>query len=245
MTEGILLASSDSGEVVDMIKGLFSYTVFGQEVWITTSHVCILLVLLVLVIFSICANRKLKHATEVPDTFQNIIELIVDLLDGIVKGSMGEHATVFANWICTIFVFILVSNLSGLVGLRPPTADYGTTLALALITFVCIHFVKVKHQSAKAIWVDKCSPLPPWLPLWMPINIISDLAVPVSMSLRLFANVLSGTIIMGLVYGLLGKFALIWPAVLHVYFDIFSGCIQTYVFCMLTMTYITQSYGDE
>lgn len=242
MTEGILMASSDT---VDMIKGLFSYTVFGQEVWITTSHVCILIVMLALVIFSLVAGRKLKHATEVPDDFQNVIELIVEMLDKMVEGSMGKHATVFANWICTIFLFILVSNLSGLVGLRPPTADYGTTLALALITFVCIHFVKVKHQSPKAIWIDKCSPLPPWLPLWMPINVISDIAVPISMSLRLFANVLSGTIIMGLVYGLLGKFALIWPAALHVYFDIFSGAIQTYVFCMLTMTYITQSYGDE
>ena len=65
------------------------------------------------------------------------------------------------------------------------------------------------------------------------------------MSLRVFANVLSGTIIMGLVYGLLSKVAIAWPAVLHVYFDLFSGAIQTYVFCMLTMTYITQAYGDS
>ena len=242
MTEGILLASSDT---VDMIKGLYSYTVFGQEVWITTSHVCIAIVMLLMIVFALFANHKLRHATEVPDTFQNIIELIVSLLDGVVEGSMGKHAPVFVNWISTIFIFILMSNISGLVGLRPPTADYGTTLALALITFVIIHFVKVKHQSAKAIWVDKCSPLPPWCPLWMPINIISDIAVPISMSLRLFANVLSGTIIMGLVYGLLGKFALIWPAALHVYFDLFSGAIQTFVFCMLSMTYIAQSYGDE
>ena len=155
MTEGILLASSDT---VDMIKGLYKYEVFGQEVWITTSHVCILIVWLSLVIFSLIANHKLKHATEVPDTFQSILELIVSLLDGMVEGSMGKHAPVFANWICTIFCFILVSNLSGLVGLRPPTADYGTTLALALITFVCIHVVKIRHQSAKDIWIDKCSP---------------------------------------------------------------------------------------
>ncbi|MCR4695455.1 MAG: F0F1 ATP synthase subunit A [Pseudobutyrivibrio sp.] len=242
MTVGILLASDG---VVDMIKGLHSYEVFGQTVWITTSHVCIAIVWLSLVIFSIIANKRLKHATEVPDGFQNVLELMVSLLDGIVEGSMGKHAKVFGNWICTIFCFILVSNLSGLVGLRPPTADYGTTLALALITFVCIHVVKVRHSTAKEIWIDKCSPMPPWLPLWMPINIISDIAVPISMSLRLFANVLSGTIIMGLVYGLLGKFAIVWPAALHVYFDIFSGAIQTYVFCMLTMTYINSSYGDN
>ena len=90
-----------------------------------------------------------------------------------------------------------------------------------------------------------CSPLPAWLPIWLPINIISEIAVPISLSLRLFANVLSGTIMMALVYGLLRWFALIWRVALHVYFDLFSGAIQTYVFCMWTMTYITNAYGDS
>ena len=76
-----------------------------------------------------------------------------------------------------------------------------------------------------------------------PINLISEIAVPISLSLRLFANVLSGTVMMALVYGLLGWIATIWPAVLHVYFDSFSGAIQTYVFCMLTMTYISNARG--
>ena len=90
-----------------------------------------------------------------------------------------------------------------------------------------------------------CSPFPPWLPIWMPINLISEIAVPISLSLRLFANALSGTVIMALVYGLLRIIALAWPSVLHVYFDLFSGAIQTYVFCMLTMTYVTQACDTE
>ena len=104
-----------------------------------------------------------------------------------------------------------------------------------------IHFNTIKYHNAKELWIDKCSPLPPWCPIWLPINLISDIAVPISLSLRLFANVLSGTIVMALVYGLLSKVAIIWPAVLHVYFDLFSGAIQTYVFCMLSMTYVTQA----
>jgi F-type H+-transporting ATPase subunit a len=79
----------------------------------------------------------------------------------------------------------------------------------------------------------------------LPINLISDFAVPISLSLRLFANVLSGTVVMALVYGLLSWVATIWPAALHVYFDLFSGAIQTYVFCMLTMTYIADARGDN
>jgi F-type H+-transporting ATPase subunit a len=113
------------------------------------------------------------------------------------------------------------------------------------MTFLIIHFNQFKHNSLKSIWVDMCSPLPPWLPIWFPINLISEIAVPISLSLRLFANVLSGTVMMALVYGLLSKIALVWPAVLHVYFDLFSGAIQTYVFCMLTMTYISQQMNDE
>ncbi|MCR4611529.1 MAG: F0F1 ATP synthase subunit A [Lachnospiraceae bacterium] len=228
-----------------MIHGLFSYTIFGQEVWITTSHVCILIVMLILLGFGIVANRKLKHAKEVPDGFQNVVELMVEKLQGMVGSTMGKHAPKFANYIFTIFAFILLSNISGLFGLRPPTADYGTTFALALITFVLIWFNTFKHNSLKEIWIDKCSPLPPWLPIWLPINLIGDIAVPISLSLRLFANVLSGTVMMALLYGLLSKIAYIWPAALHVYFDLFSGAIQTYVFSMLTMTYITNAIGDD
>ena len=239
------LLMSSAGDIDFMIHGLFSYELFGQTLWITTSHVCILIVMLSLIIFSIVAGRKMRRATDVPGGFQNVVELVVELLDGMVFGSMGKSAPRFRNYIETIFIFILISNISGLVGLRPPTADYGTTFALGVITFCLIHFNEVTHNSLKSIWIDKCSPLPPWLPLWLPINIISVIAVPISLSLRLFANVLSGTVMMALVYGLLSKIAYVWPAVLHVYFDLFSGAIQTYVFCMLTMTYIAQAIGDD
>ena len=240
-----ILMSSSADNIDFMIHGIFSYELFGQTLWITTSHVCILIVMLVLLVFAIAANRKMKHATQIPDGFQNVLELIVEKLDGVVMGTMGKVAgPKFVNYISTIFIFILMSNISGLFGLRPPTADYGTTLALGLITFFLIHITQFKNIPMKQIWKDMCSPLPPWLPIWFPINLISEIAVPVSLSLRLFANVLSGTVMMALIYGLLGVIATAWPAALHVYFDLFSGAIQTYVFCMLTMTYIANARGD-
>ena len=151
------MALLSSGADIDfMIHGLFSYKLFGHEVWITTSHVCILIVMLILIGFSIAANRKIRHAKEIPDTFQNILELIVEKLDGVVEGAMGRHAPRFVNYISTIFIFILMSNISGLFGLRPPTADYGTTLALGLITFVMIHFCQFKYQKPKKICVPRC-----------------------------------------------------------------------------------------
>ncbi len=235
MGQGILL--SQGADVDFMIHGVFSYHLFGQELWITTTHICLLIVLLVIVGFCIAANRVMRHASEVPDGFQNVVELIVEKLDGMVEGVMGRNAAAFANYIGTIFIFILLSNISGLFGLRPPTADYGVTFPLGVMTFAIIHFNKFKHQKVSGVIKGLCEP---WV-FWAPINIIGDLAVPVSLSLRLFANVLSGTVMMALVYALLSRIAIIWPAALHVYFDLFSGAIQTYVFCMLTMTYVNDA----
>lgn len=239
MGQGILL--SQGAEVDFMIHGVFSYNLFGQELWITTTHICMLIVLLVIVTFCIAANRVMKRASEVPGGFQNVVELVVEKLDGMVESVMGKNASRFANYIGTIFIFILLSNISGLFGLRPPTADYGVTFPLGVMTFAIIHFNKFKHQKVSGVIKGLCEP---WV-FWAPINIIGDLAVPISLSLRLFANVLSGTVMMALVYALLSKIAIIWPAALHVYFDLFSGAIQTYVFCMLTMTYITDACTTE
>lgn len=243
MMQGILL--SGSGDIDVMVHGLMKYSFFGHEVWITTTHVSLLFVMLILIAFSIIAGRAIKKGAEVPGGFQNVVELIVEKLDGMVNTTMGKNGAKYYNYIGVVFIFILFSNISGLLGLRPPTADYGVTFPLGILTFILIHFNQFKYQKPKDIWKDMCSPLPPWLPIWFPINVISELAVPVSLSLRLFANVLSGTIMMALIYGILGWIATIWPAALHVYFDLFSGAIQTYVFCMLTMTYISNAIGEE
>lgn len=239
MAQGILLTAEN--EVDFMIHGVFSYNFFGNTVWITTTHMSVLIVLLVLILFGVFARRTMLKATEVPTGFQNVVELIVEKLDGMVDTTMGKYGKNFKNYIGTIFIFILISNFSGLFGLRAPTADYGVTFPLALMTFTLIHVTKFRYQKVKGVIQGLCSP---WV-FWAPINIIGDLAVPVSLSLRLFANILSGTVMMALVYGLLSKIALFWPAILHVYFDLFSGAIQTYVFCMLTMTYIADAMATE
>ncbi len=238
MSDGILLSG---GNVDFMVKGVFQYNCFGHQVWITTTHVCLLIVMLVIIVFSICAKHAIKKAADVPGTFQNVVELVVELLDSVVEGVMGKNAPKLVNYISSIFIFILLSNISGLLGLRPPTADYGVTLPLGLITFCLIFFTKIKYQHVSGFLKGL---MDPW-PIWAPINVIGDVAVPISLSLRLFANILSGTVMMALVYGLLPKFLIIaWPGALHVYFDLFSGAIQTYVFCMLTMTYVSDAMGD-
>ena len=217
-----------------MIKGLVSYELFGQTFWITTSHAALLLVVILLIGLAWIANRYMKKAGEVPDTFQNIIEIIVEKLDQMVGQSMGAFAGRFQNYIGTIFLFLLLCNISGIFGLRSPTADYGITLLLGLVTFALIHINGVRRHKRNhvASWFQP-------IPLLFPINVIGDLAVPLSLSLRLFGNVMSGTVMIGLWYGMLTWFMKLGiPAFLHAYFDLFSGAIQTYVFCMLSMVYI-------
>lgn len=237
----MLLAIDDFSADSFMVKGVFSFEIGGHTLWITTTHICLLIVVLTLSIFSIYAKHKMQKASEVPTGFQNALELIIEFLDGLVKNTMGKHASVFQNYIGTIFIFILFSNLSGLLGLRPPTADYGVTFPLGVLTFTLITFNKFKYQHVSGVIKGLMSP---W-PFWIPINLIGDFAVPISLSLRLFANILSGTVMMSLVYGLLSTIAYAWPGALHVYFDMFSGAIQTYVFCMLTMTYIADARTVE
>ena len=183
-----------------MIHGIVKYHLFGHELWLTTTTVGMTIVTIVLLILVIAANRALKHATDVPGTFQNI----------------------------------LFCNLSGLFGLRTVTADFGVTFLLGLVTFAIVQYQGIKNHG-----VGHFTGLFQPLPVLFPINLIGEFANPISISLRLFANMLSGVIIMGLWYGMMPVLLKIGiPAALHVYCDLFSGCIQTYVFCMLTMVYV-------
>lgn len=218
-----------------MIKGVFSYTLFGHEFWITTTHVSMFIVVVLLLVFAALARRKMKkNPSEVPGTFQNILELIVEKLDGMVTGSMGPNAFRFRNYIGTVFAFILVCNLLGVLGLRSPTADFGTTLPLGLITFALIQINAFRFKKLR-YFKSLAEPYP----FLLPSNIIGEVSVPISLSLRLFGNVLSGTMILSLWYAMIPWFMKIpISPFLHAYMDLFSGCIQTYVFSMLTMTYI-------
>ena len=169
MGQGILL--SQGAEVDFMIHGIFSYELFGQTLWITTTHACVLIVMLAIAAFCIAAGRVMKRATEVPGGFQNVVELLVEMLDKMVGGVMGKQAIRFRNYIGTLFIFIFISNISGLFGLRPPTADYGVTFALAIISFTLIRFNELKYQKLSGELKGLCDP---W-PIWAPINIIGNL----------------------------------------------------------------------
>ncbi len=241
-----LLATAADDELNLGVNGLIPLKIFGYTAWITTTHVALLIVIVVMCILALIGNRAIRKAKVdgKPGTVQNIVEMLVEAVDNLTRSNMGEkHGGSFSNYIGTLFAFLIFSNLSGLFGLRAPTADYGVPLGLALITFVIIHYNGFKYE--KAMHIGKLfQPI-----ILTPINIIGEIATPMSMSLRLFGNVMSGTVMLGLLYGLLPKVlkVCIFPlfGALHAYFDVFSGCIQSYVFCMLTMVFTAQCFGED
>ncbi|MCL2023844.1 MAG: F0F1 ATP synthase subunit A [Oscillospiraceae bacterium] len=216
---------------------LWTFELLGQEVWITQTIVSTWIIMGILLAFALAVRISMRWWKPIPTGFQNVVELIVDAFDGVVKSSAGESFMRLGNWFFMVFAFILTSSLTGIFGLRPPTADFATSFAFAMATFMLIQVYGLRYRKGKYL---KSFFEPHFL--FFPINLIGELARPVSLSFRLFGNVLAGMILMTLVYQLLP----IWlqfviPAALHAYFDLFSGVLQTYIFTVLSLTFIGQA----
>ncbi|ONI42200.1 ATP synthase F0 subunit A [Candidatus Epulonipiscium fishelsonii] len=217
---------------------LFTDPTTGQIFGFTTTHVNTVLVMIALTIFGLIVRAKVNSFTVVPRTkFQVIIEMLVDGFGAFTTSTMGENNRKFSMFYGPMFLFILLSNLTGLVGLRPPTADIATTFALSLTTFFMVQIYGVKAKGP-AYYKGLLEPMP----FLLPLNVIGELANPISLSFRLFGNILGGTIIMGLYYAMMPWFMKIGiPSVLHLYFDIFAGVLQTFIFVMLSMTFVSSA----
>lgn len=214
----------------------------GKEIVIPETIVNVYIVAIILIIFSIIVNRKVKKAdpNETPSGLLNVVEIVVEGIRTLVKQNMGEKQVWFAPYILSLGSFLLVSNLFGLLGFTPPTSDYNVTLSLALITFTLTQFYGIKNNGVLGYAKGFLEPLP----FLLPLNIIGELANPVSLSFRLFGNILSGVIIMSLLYNALGLIAPLITPFLHAYFDVFAGILQAFIFSMLTMIFIGGSFND-
>ncbi|MCL1805878.1 MAG: F0F1 ATP synthase subunit A [Clostridiales bacterium] len=210
------------------------FEIAGVDVYVNETMLSTWVVSAALVIFALVVRAKVKSFKDVPSGFQNLIELAVESMDGLVRTTVGEGMDFLSGYYFCIFAFILVSNYSGLLGLRPPTSDLATTIPLALSTFVLIHGMGISAQKGK-YFKQYISPNP----IFLPINLIGEVSKPVSLAFRLFGNMLGGVIIMEFVYTLLPVFLrFLIPDILHAYFDLFAGTLQAFVFTVLSLTFI-------
>lgn len=198
-------------------------------------------VMAILIIFAIIVRIKLSSFKQVPKGFQNVVEILVETMDNFTVSTMGPDYREFGGFFFGIFAFIICANYSGLLGLRPPTADVATTAALSVTIFIVTHLTGIRKQKLKYLK----SFIEP-IPIFLPINLIGEVSNLMSLCFRLFGNILGGVIIMGLVYDMLPTLlSFVLPAALHAYFDIFAGALQAFIFTVLSMTFITQKGSPD
>lgn len=214
-----------------------SFAFRGKEILIPDTIVNMYFVLIVLTVLALIVNRKINNtkANETPKGLLNVMEMLVEAINGLVKTTMGSQNMGFAPYIFTLACFLGIANLLGLIGLTPPTSDYSVTLSLALITFALTQIYSFKNAGGLGGYLKGFTE--PFV-LLTPINVIGEVGNVVSLSFRLFGNVMSGGIIISLLYGALGYFAPFIAGPLQIYFDIFSGLLQTFIFVMLTMIFV-------
>lgn len=211
--------------------------IFGNEIIVPDTIVNMWIVTILLAILAFVVNNKIKkaNADDVPSNFLNVVEILVESVENLVKSTMGPQNMKFAPYMLTLALFLAVANLFGLIGFSPPTSDYSVTLSLALITFVLTQYWSFKNAGGLGGYLKGFTEPMAFL---TPLNVIGEIANPISLSFRLFGNIMSGGIIMGLLYQALGIIAPVVAAPLHAYFDVFSGLLQTFIFIMLSMIFI-------
>ncbi len=182
-----------------------------------------------LVVLSFFLTRRLQL---VPTRFQNVLELFVEAILNLIEDMSPGNGRKFLPLVGTFALFIGTSDVAGLVpGLKSPTSDFNTTLALALIVFFAVPFYGIRTRGLKNYLKSYLSPSP----ILAPFHIISEITRTVSLALRLFGNIMGEEIIIAILF-LLSPLFLPLPMML---FSIFTGIIQAYIFTVLTVVYLS------
>ena len=221
---------------------------FGLPVTITVVTTWFLILFMFL--FFKIGTSKLEI---IPGKLQLILEIIYDFLYGIIEQMLGSWKKKYFSYIGPLFLFIFTANIIGFFPIpwyfindghltiapafKTPTADLNTTVGLALLTTFVFLKAAIKVNGVTGYLKGFLAPIP----IMLPLNIVGEFAKPVNISVRLFGNAFAGGVIMGLLY--MGAPAVV-PAALHLYFDLFAGLVQSFVFIMLSMVYIQGALGD-
>jgi len=195
------------------------------------------LIIILLLVLSLLATKSLKS---IPVGLQNFMEVVVGGIENMIVETMGEHGRPFFPLIATLAIFVLVSNLIGLVpGFFPPTANINTTAACAVVVFLVTHIVGIKHHGLHYI-KHFMGPIIWLAPLIFFIEIIGHLSRPVSLTLRLFGNMNGHELVLLIFFGL-APFMVPLPMILM---GVLVSFIQAFVFMLLSMIYIQGSLEE-
>lgn len=222
------LASKIMGELT--CETAFTIPVFGG-IPIAESVAVSWIIMGVLVVLSILMTRHLR-VTE-PTRRQVALETAVTGLEHIFDGILGEKGRRYVPYMVTVLLYIGVSNIIGLFGFKPPTKDLNVTAALALMSIVLVETSGIRSKGLKGWLKSFADPSP----VIAPMNLLEVIIRPLSLCMRLFGNVLGAFVIMELIKQLL---PVALPVPFSLYFDIFDGLLQAYVFTFLTSMFIQE-----
>lgn len=231
-------------------KVFFSIDIFGLKIDITQTTISLLAVTLILTVAAFFLGRNLKKR---PGKLQVVTEKLVTMLYNMVEDTMGKHNLHYAPYIGALFLSSIIGSLIGMTQIfRSTTADLSVTLAWALVTSVMVWYQNIKNNGFLGWLKGFTEPIV----VMTPMNIVSEIAQPIALAFRHFGNVAGGGVLTSLIYaalaalsnlifggisGLIGQIPFMQvgiPAVLSIYFDLFSGFVQALVFCLLTMVYV-------
>ena len=209
----------------------FTIPVFGG-IEVAESVVITWVIMAFMLILAICMTRNLK--VQNPGKRQVILETAVCGLQNMVKGIIGEEGAGYVPYLVTVIVYIGISNIIGLFGMKPPTKDLNVTGALAIMSIILIEYSGIHAKGVKRWAKSFAEPVA----VVAPLNVLEIFIRPLSLCMRLFGNVLGAFVVMELL-------KIIMPASLPIpfslYFDIFDGLIQAYVFVFLTSLFIKEA----
>lgn len=252
----VLTKPISEGIAITGARVYFTIPMPVQDFPVTESQVNSAIVLVVIFFFCLFITHGMSKKIELKR--QHLAELIVEKVDSLVKENMGEYFMGFAPFIIAIMALSAFSSLLTLFGLYPPTSDINIVGGWAALVFFLITYYKMKCGP-----INYLKGFAEPVALLAPINFISEFATPISMAFRHYGNVLSGSVIsvllgsalaglssmvLGNLPGFLADIPLFQmgiPAVLSIYFDVFSGCLQAFIFAMLTMMYVGGAFDIE
>jgi F-type H+-transporting ATPase subunit a len=213
-----------------------------QALQVEFSWLSMLIIIAMLIVF-------IARFKTIPGGFQNAIEMLTEFIEGFLMDICGPKGMPYFTLVMTVFLFVGVSNYIGLVpGCLSPTATLNTTAAIAIVVFVIYQFVGITKNGLHYL-KHFLGPIPLLSPIILPIEIISELARPFSLSVRLFANIFGGELIIGLLMGAAMFAVPVFSAHVHFFFwapafmmlweSLITAWIQAFVFSLLTMIYLS------
>jgi F-type H+-transporting ATPase subunit a len=214
---------------------------FGLKISETLLSVWIVMLILIILALAIRIFVIPKFKT-VPKGLQNVLEMFVEFCEKFTNSQIGKRGAAFAAYIFTVAVMIVATSLVELFGVRPPASDINFTIAIALMSFTLINAFGFYYTGffGRLKWFVKPKAF------MLPINLVTHSVIPVSLSFRLFGNVFAGMVVMNLLYSVT-YLSVGLPGVLAIYFNLFHTGIQTYIFLVLTLSFMEETvmYGAK